>query len=146
MIEAAVPDPDGAGCRLRGLTGDLPKPDQTGRGVASSPCRRLRRSPCRRLLSQVLVAFTIEFDNEAEHRLAHWTTRAGRSAGGDLAGPGGATWLVSQVMWANVLQYVGDGGVPVGELAERARTSRLSLAGLKRWRYVTLDPDSGSRP
>ncbi len=47
-------------------------------------------------------------------------------------------------MWANVLQYVDDDGVPVGELAERARTSRLSLAGLKRWRYITLDPDSGT--
>ena len=46
-------------------------------------------------------------------------------------------------MWANVLQYVGDDGVPVGELAERARTSRLSLDGLQRWGYVTVDGGSG---
>ena len=46
-------------------------------------------------------------------------------------------------MWANVLQYVGDDGVPVGELAKRARTSRLSLDGLQRWGYVTVDGSSG---
>jgi hypothetical protein len=70
--------------------------------------------PLPSLLSQALVAFTIEFDNEAEHRLAHWTTGAGRSDG-----PRGATWLVSQVMWANVLQYVDDEGVRVDELMAR---------------------------
>jgi DNA-binding MarR family transcriptional regulator len=126
------------------LTEDPPKPDEAGvESPLALPLPLPSPLPLPGLLSQVLVAFTIEFDNEAEHRLAHWTTRTGRSAGRST-GPGGATWLVSQVMWANVLQYVDDDGVMVGDLAERARTSRLSLGGLKRWRYITLDPDSGT--
>jgi hypothetical protein len=36
------------------------------------------RVPLSVLLSQPLVAFTIEFDNEAENRIAHWTTTPGR--------------------------------------------------------------------
>jgi len=95
--------------------------------------------PLPSVLSQALVAFTIEFDNEAEHRLPHWTTSAGRTAS-----PRESTWLVSQVMWANVLRYIDDDGVRYDELVERARTSRLSLGGLKRWRYIALDPDSGT--
>lgn len=77
------------------------------------------------LLSHALVAFTIEFDNESEHRIAHWTTSSGRSAA-----PSGAPWLVSQVMWANVMQYLDDGGLRVHELHARARTTRVWLAGL----------------
>jgi hypothetical protein len=37
--------------------------------------------PLSALLSQVLVAFTIEFDNEAEHRLPHSTTDHGSTPG-----------------------------------------------------------------
>ena len=87
------------------------------------------------LLSQLLVAFTIEFDNEFEHRMAHWTTDAGRAAG-----PKGAPWLVSQVMWANVMQYLDGGGIRVGELHARSRTTADSLAGLERWSYVVVTP------
>src|SRR6266487_1082973 len=48
--------------------------------------------PLSALLSQALVAFTIEFDNEAEHRLPHRTTSHGASGPGDGAP---APWLVS---------------------------------------------------
>ena len=41
------------------------------------------RLPLSTLLSQALVAFTIEFDNEAEQRSVHSTTRG--PAAGDAA-------------------------------------------------------------
>jgi DNA-binding MarR family transcriptional regulator len=94
------------------------------------------RLPLPTLLSTALVAFTIEFDNEAEHQMPHRTTASGPSA---LVGDG--PFLVSQVMWSNVMQYVTDTGVRVGDLHERARTTRDSLAGLRRWRYVVVEPD-----
>lgn len=84
------------------------------------------------MLSQALVAFTVEFDNEGEHRMAHRTTRHG-------ATEQGALWLTSQAMWANVMRYVPDGGITVGELRAQARTNGLKLRGLKGWRYITLD-------
>jgi DNA-binding MarR family transcriptional regulator len=90
--------------------------------------------PLPTLLSPALVAFTIEFDNEVEHRLAHKTTVAGPSEPANR-GP----WLTSQVMWSNVLQYLDDDGICVGELQARARTKRISLAGLRRWGYLSLD-------
>ena len=68
------------------------------------------RVPLSVLLSQALVAFTVEFDNEFEHRMPHGTT-VGRSA----EGPRGP-WLASQVMWSNVLRYVEPDGV-TGEFA-----------------------------
>src|SRR5438034_306366 len=48
--------------------------------------------PLSALLSQALVAYTIEFDNEAEHRLPHRTTSHGASGPGDGAP---VPWLVS---------------------------------------------------
>jgi len=60
-----------------------------------------------------------------------------------MTSPKGAArgpWLVSQVMWANVMRYVDAAGVRVDELHARARTERDSLAGLRRWGYVTFDP------
>ncbi len=75
-------------------------------------------------LSSVLVAFTIEFDNEADHRMAHRTT-----SGSPAAASVDAPWLVSQFMWSNVIQYVSMGGIRIRELHGRARTTRDSLAG-----------------
>lgn len=40
------------------------------------------RLPVSALLSFALVAFTVEADNEAEHRLPHRTTRGGSATGG----------------------------------------------------------------
>ena len=84
--------------------------------------------PLPTLLSQPLIAFTIEFDNEAEHRLPHRTTRGGPSGGG--RGP----WLVSQAMWANFMQFVGADGVPLREISDLAGLT--NLAGLERWGYA----------
>jgi DNA-binding MarR family transcriptional regulator len=93
------------------------------------------------LLSQALVAFTIEIDNEAELRLPHSTTRH-RSTASDSDRRRGP-WLTSFVMYANVLRYVGEEGTTVARLTEHARTTRLQLAGLQRWRYVTVEPPTG---
>ena len=87
------------------------------------------------LLSQALVAFTIEFDNEAEHRLPHRTTDHGASGHGD-GDP--TTWLVSLVMWENCLRHVTDQPITVGELETRARTG-TNLDGMRRWGYITID-------
>jgi DNA-binding MarR family transcriptional regulator len=84
------------------------------------------------------VAFTIEFDNEFEHRMPNWTTGSGRAGG-----PAGAVWLVSQVMWANVMAHIPAEGITIDELHARARTERDSLAGLRRWGYVKVDAEAG---
>jgi DNA-binding MarR family transcriptional regulator len=91
------------------------------------------RIPLPTLLSQVLVAFTIEFDNEAEHRVQHWTTD------GTPAGARRGVWLTSQVMWANFMQFIPAEGIPLAEVEGMARLT--NLAGLKRWRYVDLGPE-----
>jgi hypothetical protein len=90
------------------------------------------------LLSQALVAHTIEIDNEAEHRLPHRITRQNGGSGHD--GP----WLVSFALWANVLQYLdGDEPCTVANLRARARTDQLLLNGLRRWGYISLTAPAG---
>ena len=70
--------------------------------------------PLPTLLSQALVAHTIEIDDEAEHLLAHRTTR--------------------QKDRDSVLQYLdGKEAVTVAEPRARARKARLLLGGLRRW-------------
>jgi len=94
------------------------------------------RIPVVTLLSHAFVAYTIEFDNEAEHRLQHRTTQPG----GKVHSP----WLVSMAMWFNCMQFLDENGLPVAELFRRART-RTNLDGMRRWGYVTItaDPSSG---
>jgi hypothetical protein len=91
--------------------------------------------PLSTLLSQVLVAFTIEFDNEFERRMPHRTTNHG--------GTPYAPWLVSLAMWSNCMQFIGEDGVRVGELEELARTA-TNLNGMLRWGYILVAPDSRS--
>jgi DNA-binding MarR family transcriptional regulator len=44
------------------------------------------------------------------------------------------------------MQFIGEEGLPVGELERRART-KTNLAGMERWGYVVVEPDpSDSRP
>ena len=109
----------------------------------SAPARRPPPSPAAlpppdlplsALLSQALVAFTIEFDNEAEHRLPHRTT----SHGAFVHGHGDATWLVSMAMWENCMRYVTGDPITVADLEARARTP-TNLDGMRRWGYVTID-------
>src|SRR5277367_3691315 len=92
--------------------------------------------PLPSLLSQALVAFTIEFDNEFERQMPHQTTMS-RSATGASSGP----WLVSVAMWSNFMQFVGEQGLTIGELQRMARIAKLPLAGMERWGYVIVKPD-----
>jgi DNA-binding MarR family transcriptional regulator len=96
--------------------------------------------PLSTLLSQVLVAFTIEFDNEFERRMRHRTTTSSLSAGA-----GHAPWLTSLVMWSNLMQFVCEEGVTVGELQRVARTAKLPLAGMQRWGYIVVATDPADR-
>jgi methyltransferase (TIGR00027 family) len=106
---------------------------------AARPVGSQRRLPLPALLSQALVAFTIEADNEAEHQLPNRTTSYG--------GPPGAPWLISLAMWASSLRLIPDDGITVADLRRAARTG-TNLAGLRRWGYVTFDrePARGKQP
>jgi DNA-binding MarR family transcriptional regulator len=100
--------------------------------------------PLSTLLSQALVAFTIEFDNEAEHRVPHRTTDHGATTG-SLHAP----WLVSMVMWTRFMQFVPEEGISVRELQRLARMSDKSmsmwLARLgKWWGYLVVESDAAA--
>lgn len=97
--------------------------------------------PLPSLLSQALVAFTIEVDNAFEAEMPHRTTRHG-STGGPTS-----PWLVSLVMWSNCLQYVPAEGITAGELYLLAGVERDNLATmLKRlgpwWGYLKVGPSN----
>ena len=90
-------------------------------------------APLSTLLSRVLIAFTIEFDNEFERRLAETGLRAR---------------VVSLVMWSNFLRFVGD-AITVSELPDAAGLpkSRVlsTLGGMERWGYVFVGPQAGAK-
>lgn len=87
--------------------------------------------PLSALLSQVLVAFTIELDNEFERRMS------------DSGYPGAR---LSLVVWSNLMRFAGKGGVSVRELAARALTTeeriKHQLGCLERWGFVALAADA----
>jgi hypothetical protein len=87
-------------------------------------------APLSTLLSQALVAHTIELDNEFERRLAESGERAR---------------VTSVVMWSNFLRFVGD-GIAVGKLPDAAGLPKArvlsNLGGMERWRYVFIAPDT----
>jgi hypothetical protein len=69
------------------------------------------------LVSQPLVAFTIELDDEYEHQTIDRTSvqhRAGASQSG--------AWLTSFAMYSNCLQFLGDSPISVRDLEKLART------------------------
>ena len=97
-----------------------------GRGVAA-------RTPLSTPLSQALIAFTIELDNEFERR---------------FQASGGGARVVSLTMWSNLLRFVGD-GTTVGELVAAVGLPKRSvlsrLGGVERWRYVSVGPAAEKR-
>ena len=108
------------------------------------------RLPLHALLSQVLVAFTIEFDNEFEHQVPHRTTNHGSTARS-----GSVPWLVSMVMWLKFMRFVPVDGITVRDLQRCARlTGKEMRTWLTRmsqwWGYVVIDKDAAegasSRP
>jgi hypothetical protein len=92
--------------------------------------------PLSALLSWVLVAFTIEFDNEAEHRLPHRTTNHGPTPDDTPHKP----WLTSLVMWFNCMRFVSGERITVRDLESLARTP-TNLHGMQRWGYIKVAPD-----
>jgi DNA-binding MarR family transcriptional regulator len=116
-----------------------PTPNRPRSAPAVSPPSPVTgRLPLSALLSQALVAFTIEADDEAEHRLPHTTQDHGRSPGAAA----GAPWLTSLAMWANCLRHVPGDGITVAAMRRAARTG-TNLDGMRRWGYVTYTPDPG---
>src|SRR5271154_6742807 len=100
------------------------------------------RLPLPTLLSQALVAFIIEFDNEFERQMPHRTTNHGSTPGSK-----DAPWLVSMVMWTKFMRYIPDEGVAVAELRSLLRMTDKGLdAWLTRlgkwWGYVVVDRDA----
>jgi hypothetical protein len=89
--------------------------------------------PLSTLLSQVLIAHTIELDNEFERRFAE---------------AGGGARVASLTMWSNLLRFVGH-GTTVGALVAASglpRPQALSrLGGVERWRYVSVGPDGAAK-
>src|SRR5579872_3231031 len=87
------------------------------------------------LLSQALVAFTIELDNEFEHRMPHRTTGHGSTGG---------PWLASMAMWWTCMRFAGEPGLTVSGLEKLARTP-TNLNGMERWGYIQVAPDPSDR-
>jgi DNA-binding MarR family transcriptional regulator len=97
--------------------------------------------PLSALLSQTLVALTIDLDDEFERQMRHATTTFGATPGGER-GP----CLVSLAMWASCMRFLDDAdGLPIAELERRARM-KTNLAGMKRWKYVTIETGGVVRP
>jgi hypothetical protein len=95
--------------------------------------------PLPTLLSQVLVAFTVEFDNAFERQMPHRTTSHGSTAG-SLHAP----WLVSLAMWENCMRFVSDEGITVRALEELAR-AKANLNGMERWGYIVVQSDPADK-
>jgi DNA-binding MarR family transcriptional regulator len=91
-------------------------------------------TPISTLLSQVLVAYTIELDNEFERRFEE---------------AGGGARVVSVVMWSNFLRFVDD-WMAVGELPDAAGLQKgrmlSTLGGMERWRYVFVASNRARQP
>src|SRR5215469_7851475 len=87
-------------------------------GMPSAP-----QKPLSALLSQALVAYTVELDCEFERRM-----RETQSFGARL----------SLVIWLNLLRFLSDGPVSVRTLASRALVAEEEvkplLGSLERWR------------
>jgi DNA-binding MarR family transcriptional regulator len=92
--------------------------------------------PLSALLSQVLVAFTLELDDEFEKQM-----RESGYAGASL----------SVVIWSTLMRFLAGAGLSVRNLAAQSLSSEKSvkfeLGCLERWRFITLEADpAGDRP
>jgi len=91
--------------------------------------RSAPHKPLSALLSQILVAYTVELDSEFERRMLETQSRTAR---------------LSLVIWLNVLQFLADGPVSVRTLASRALAAgeegKAPLGCLERWGFIQLQP------
>lgn len=106
------------------------------RSTQPRPATESAQKPLSALLSQILVAFTVEFDAEFERQIA----KRGH--------PG---MRLSLIVWADLVRFVPEGGVSVRQLTEQALADpalmKHMLGCLERWRIITIaaQPD-GARP
>src|ERR1700722_1027950 len=95
-----------------------------GSGMMSAP-----HKPLSALLSQTLVAYSVELDCEFERRMLQTQSRSAR---------------LSLVIWLNLLRFLVDGPVSVRTLASRALTAEAGatagLGCLERWGVLALHP------
>jgi len=88
--------------------------------------------PLSALLSQILVAYTVELDSEFERRMLEMQVTA----------------RLSLVIWLNVLRFFAEGPVSVRTLTSRALAAddqlKAPLGCLERWGIILLQP--GKRP
>jgi hypothetical protein len=84
--------------------------------------------PLSTLVSQVVIAFTIELDNEFERRFQE---------------AGGGARVTSLTMWSNLLRFVGD-GITLRELISAVGLPKPTVlsrvGGVERWGYVSVGP------
>jgi hypothetical protein len=84
--------------------------------------------PISALLSQVLIAFTVEFDNEFERRI------------GEAGHPGAR---LSLVVWTTLMRFIADSPLSVRDLAAKAREPeaqiKFKLGCLERWGFIKLN-------
>src|SRR5437764_131713 len=87
-------------------------------------------TPLSALLSRALVAFTIEFDNEFEHRMSKTWARP---------------FLTSMVMWSNVMQFAADDGTTVEEVGRLGCRPRRAGVDSRRAGAVGIPPGRPGR-
>jgi DNA-binding MarR family transcriptional regulator len=107
-----------------------------GRRAISDACGHL---PLSAQLSYVLVAFTVELDNEFEHQMPHRTTRHGSTPGHPRA-----PWLVSFPMWVHCMRHVPEEGTRADDLVRKpGLTAKTMQHVVKRlaawWGYLTVE-------
>jgi DNA-binding MarR family transcriptional regulator len=93
----------------------------------------MNEAPFTVLLSHVLLAFTIEHDNEWERLMMMSPYRP---------------FLVSMVMWSNFMRFISADGTTVKELSSAAGyTDRPhpSLPGMERWGYVKIERNPNAK-
>lgn len=108
------------------------KKEQQSRSSAAAGANSTR--PLSALLSQILVAFTVEFDNEFERQIAQ-------------AGHPGAR--LSLVVWSNLIRFIPPQGISVRAIAANSLLEqtqiKFMLGCLERWGFVVLQPGSGEQ-
>jgi hypothetical protein len=103
------------------------------------------RLPLSALLSQALVAFIFEFDNEFEHQVPHRTTNHGSTPGFPKT-----PWLVSMAMWVRYMQHIPEEGISFVNLQERVGISNKDLQTWltrlgKWWGYLSITASASGR-
>ena len=103
----------------------------SGPGILGYGMRSAPEKPLSALLSQILIAYTVELDGVFEHRMLQTQE-------------GGAR--LSLVTWLNLLRFLAVEPVSVRTLASRALVAGeqvdLSLGCFERWGFIRCNPEA----